>query len=202
MSYITSVKPQIDFWLALMLVIMLSPLFFILSLAGAIAFGNPFFMQTRAGKGGRTFRVVKFTSMLSDASLTESQRMTKYGVWLRRLSLDELPQLFNVLGGSMSLVGPRPLPVSYLPLMNKSQKNRLSLKPGITGLAQVSGRNSLSWDQKFSFDNLYVENASFLFDCRILGRTLPVWAKGEGVTFAGHATMPVFEGNSKQEFSE
>jgi len=202
MSYTKIVKPQIDFWLALLLVIILSPLFLLLTLTGSVAFGNPCYTQIRAGKGGLPFRLLKFTSMLSDASLPESQRITKYGVWLRRLSLDELPQLFNVLAGSMSLVGPRPLPVSYLPLMNKSQKERLTLKPGITGLTQVSGRNNLSWDQKFGFDSNYVEKISFAFDCMILLRTLPVWAKGEGVTYAGHATMPAFEGNLKQEVAE
>ncbi len=202
MSYITTVKPQIDFWLALLLVTILGPLFLLLSLTGAVAFGNPFFTQTRAGKGGRSFRLIKFTSMLSDASLPENQRITKYGVWLRRLSFDELPQLLNVLAGSMSLIGPRPLPVSYLTLMNQSQRKRLAVKPGITGLTQVSGRNNLNWDQKFGFDSLYVEKVSLSFDCMILLRTLPVWAKGEGVTYAGHTTMPAFEGNLKKEVAE
>jgi undecaprenyl phosphate N,N'-diacetylbacillosamine 1-phosphate transferase len=163
--------------------------------------GNPFFLQARPGKDGRIFYVVKFKTMSDrrDADgvlLPDAERLTPLGKIIRKTSLDELPQLFNVLKGDMSLVGPRPLLPEYLPLYNKQQGRRHEVRPGITGLAQVNGRNALSWQRKFEYDVWYVDHLSFCLDLKILCRTFLKVFSSEGISQPGHATTQHFTGNS------
>lgn len=134
--------------------------------------------------------------MLDQPGLAEEERITAYGRFIRRFSLDELPQLANILSGHMSFVGPRPLPVAYAGLMPDAQKRRFLVKPGLSGLAQVNGRNGLSWEQKFSFDVAYVEQAGLKTDLKVLMKTLPAWWTGEGISHPGYATMPVLGAKS------
>lgn len=163
---------MIDIIGAFLLLIVFSWLFVIIILAYLITFNTPFFFsQERIGKHERTFKLIKFRSLLN-APDTLQERRFRLGDFLRATSLDELPQLYNVLIGKMSLIGPRPLPVAYLPLFSESQRKRHSVRPGITGLAQVSGRNSLSWKTKFEFDVYYVKNISFLLDLGIVVKTI------------------------------
>lgn len=129
--------------------------------------------------------------MLDQPGLAEKERITAYGRFIRRFSLDELPQLVNILAGQMSFIGPRPLPVAYAELMTDAQKRRFNVKPGLSGLAQVNGRNGLSWEQKFSFDIDYVEQAGLKVDLKVLLKTFPAWWTGEGTSHPGYATMPV-----------
>jgi lipopolysaccharide/colanic/teichoic acid biosynthesis glycosyltransferase len=166
--------------------------------------GSPvFFRQTRPGYKGMPFVVYKFRTMTEarDASgvlLPDEQRLSAFGKWLRRTSLDELPQLWNVLKGDLSFVGPRPLLMEYLPLYNPEQFRRHEVKPGITGWAQVNGRNALGWPERLALDVWYVDHRSFLLDLKILGLTLFKVCKKEGVSAEGHATMPKFTGNGPQ----
>jgi lipopolysaccharide/colanic/teichoic acid biosynthesis glycosyltransferase len=165
--------------------------------------GNPFFFQHRPGKNSVIFLLVKFKTMndLKDANgnlLPDENRITRFGKFIRRTSLDEIPQLFNVLKGDMSLIGPRPLLVEYLPLYSTRQKRRHDVRPGITGWAQINGRNAISWEEKFEYDVWYVDNISFFLDMKILGRTLIKTFKSEGISQQGHATMPVFKGVERQ----
>lgn len=162
--------------------------------------GKPFFLQSRPGKGGKVFRIIKFKTMndKTDAQgklLPDGDRITPIGAFVRKTSLDEIPQLINVLKGEMSLIGPRPLLVQYLPLYNFRQMRRHEVKPGITGWAQVNGRNAISWEQKFEYDVWYVENISFLLDMRILLLTIKKVFIREGIAQEGQVTMEVFEGN-------
>jgi len=166
--------------------------------------GRPvLFHQERAGWMGRPFVLVKFRTM-TDARdthgvlLPDAARLTSFGRWLRRTSLDELPTLWNVLRGDMSLVGPRPLPVRYLPRYSPTQARRHEVRPGITGLAQVNGRNERTWEEKFAIDLDYVNRASLLLDLRILIRTLVVVLRQSGVTQSGHATAEEFEGTPRR----
>lgn len=159
--------------------------------------GSPvLFRQERAGLGGRPFHVLKFRTMRPPTSdeQTDEERMTATGRFLRASSLDELPSLWNVVKGDMNLVGPRPLPMAYNPLYSDEQARRLEVKPGLTGLLQVRGRNALSWDEKFALDTWYVEHRSWRLDLRILAETPLVVLRGSGVSHPGHATMPVFRG--------
>jgi sugar transferase EpsL len=164
-------------------------------------FGTPvLFRQSRPGLHGKQFDILKFRTMLdaTDANgrqLPDSQRLTRFGKWLRASSLDELPELLNVLRGDMSLVGPRPLLVSYLPLYSKEQSRRHDVKPGLTGWAQVNGRNALSWEQKFALDVWYVDHHSIWLDLKILLMTAWKVLKREDISSDGHATMPPFSGN-------
>lgn len=161
------------------------------------AHGRPvLFRQERPGKDGKIFKLMKFRSMRHpDAThVTDAERLTKVGKFIRATSLDELPTLFNVLRGDMSLVGPRPLLVHYLPLYSPEQARRHEVRPGITGLAQASGRNSLSWDEKFALDVRYVEKRSFALDVRILLMTIHAVFKRDGISQQGHATMTEFTG--------
>jgi len=190
-----------DLTLALLAFILTFPLFIVLTFGLAVSnLGKPFFLQARPGKDGKIFNIIKFKTM-SDCKdsrgnlLPDEQRLTKLGKIIRKLSLDEIPQLINVIKGEMSLVGPRPLLVEYLRLYNKMQARRHDVRPGITGLAQVNGRNSVSWDRKFEMDIWYVENYSFKVDLMILYRTVGKVFRREGVSAEGHVTAEKFDGN-------
>ncbi|WP_313055174.1 sugar transferase [Pseudomonas lopnurensis] len=196
-------KKGFDFLVSFMLLLLLAPVFLILYYLVLKDLGRPvFFNQQRPGYKGRPFTVYKFRTMHemeADGLLGvgDAERMTRVGRFLRSTSLDELPQLLNVLKGEMSLVGPRPLLMDYLPLYNERQMRRHDVLPGITGWAQVNGRNNLSWQEKFEFDIWYVENRSFLLDMKILWLTVVKVFKREGVSSQGHATSVRFEGNDK-----
>jgi lipopolysaccharide/colanic/teichoic acid biosynthesis glycosyltransferase len=158
--------------------------------------GRPiFFRQTRAGKNGKAFEILKFRSMRTGSG-SDAERLTRWGQFLRSTSLDELPELWNVLRGEMSLVGPRPLPASYLPRYTPEQARRHDVPPGITGWAQVNGRNGLSWEQQFALDLWYVDNRSFLLDLKILGLTLITVFRRENISAEGEATRREFTGNN------
>lgn len=195
-------KNIIDRFLSLFLIIFLSPVFLITGLLIFISMGRPIlFKQKRPGYKEKVFTLYKFRTMTNDTDengnlLPDEQRLTKIGNIIRSLSLDELPQLFNVLKGDMSFVGPRPLLVEYLPLYNERQKKRHDVKPGITGLAQVMGRNALSWKEKFEYDVYYVENLSFWLDLKIILLTIWKVLKREGVSQEGRATMEKFNGSN------
>lgn len=194
-------KPTLDFLVAFIGLLVLSPIFLFVMIALTIANnGNPFFIQKRPGKNERIFNIIKFKTMndKKDAQgnlLPDKDRLTKVGAFVRKTSLDEIPQLINVLKGDMSLVGPRPLLPQYLPLYNPEQKKRHQVKPGITGWAQVNGRNAISWQDKFKLDVEYVENASLLFDIKIVYLTFKKVFRSEGVSQAGQATAEPFKGN-------
>ena len=172
------IKPVLDFLTALIAFIVLSPIFVVVMIGLWFANnGKPFFYQLRPGKGERIFRIIKFKTMNDrcDANgqlLPDAERLTKIGTFVRKTSLDEIPQLLNVLKGDMSLIGPRPLLVKYLPYYSKREQLRHTVRPGITGLAQVNGRNKLNWDDRLELDAQYVENLSFLLDIKILFRTI------------------------------
>lgn len=171
------------------------PLFGVVSILSLVFMGRPvFFRQERAGKGGRTFRLVKFRSMRAGEG-TDAERTTGFGRFLRASSLDELPQLFQVLAGTMSLVGPRPLPVRYLPRYTAKQNRRHEVRPGITGWAQVNGRNTLSWKEKFALDVWYVDHRSLVLDLRILFLTVFKTLARSGVNRSAEETMPEFTGS-------
>ena len=182
--------------------ILLSPLILVLAVMVRILLGSPvLFRQARPGLGGETFEMIKFRTMRDSRDsqgelLPDSDRMTSFGRFLRSTSLDELPELWNVLRGDMSLVGPRPLLVEYLPLYSPWQARRHEVMPGVTGLAQVKGRNALSWEDKFNLDVWYVDNKSFRLDLAIMWWTLGSVFRREGVSATNSATMPPFEGNS------
>ena len=194
-------KPVFDITLSFFGLIALSPVFLVLTLILAIQNkGNVFFLPERAGFQGKPFRVIKFRTMnekKDDAGnlLPPGERITKTGRIIRATSLDEIPQLINILKGDMSLIGPRPLHTYYLPLYNETQQRRHNVKPGITGWAQVNGRNTISWQQKFEYDVWYVDNLSFRLDIKILFLTLLKVLRREGISQTGHATMEIFRGN-------
>ncbi|WP_301911709.1 NeuD/PglB/VioB family sugar acetyltransferase [Neisseria viridiae] len=183
--------------------IVLSPVFLILAYLIRKNLGSPvFFIQERPGKDGKPFKMIKFRSMRDAIDkdgnpLPDSERLTDFGKKLRATSLDELPELWNVLKGEMSLVGPRPLLMGYLPLYNEFQNRRHEMKPGVTGWAQVNGRNALSWDEKFSCDVWYIDHYSFWLDMKILFLTVKKVFIKEGISAEGEATMPPFTGNRK-----
>lgn len=162
--------------------------------------GKPiFFRQERAGRGGRPFKILKFRTMHLGEG-TDLERTTRLGAFLRRTSLDELPQLLNILKGDMALVGPRPLPTAYVPRYSLAQARRLEVLPGLTGWAQVNGRNALAWEDKFALDVWYVDNRSFLLDCRVLLKTIAAVFSSRGINASAADTMPEFKGsNSKSE---
>lgn len=176
--YRNIIKPALDFLTALIAFIVLSPIFVVVMVGLWFANnGKPFFYQLRPGKGERIFRIIKFKTMNDrcDANgqlLPDAERLTKIGAFVRKTSLDEIPQLLNVLKGDMSVIGPRPLLVKYLPYYSKREQLRHTVRPGITGLAQVNGRNKLNWDDRLELDAQYVENLSFLLDIKILFRTI------------------------------
>lgn len=181
--------------------IFLSPVFLILIYLIRKNLGEPvFFTQERPGKDGKPFKMIKFRSMRDAVDkdgnpLPDSERLTPFGKKLRATSLDELPELWNVLKGEMSLVGPRPLLMSYLPLYNEFQNRRHEMRPGVTGWAQVNGRNALSWDEKFAHDIWYIDHYSFWLDMKILFLTVKKVFIKEGISAEGEATMPYFTGN-------
>lgn len=181
--YARFAKRPLDFIISLAALLILSPLFLVLMITGAVAMGgNPFFLQKRPGKKDkngreRIFHLVKFRTMnnkrdQSGALLPDSQRLTKYGLFLRKTSLDELPELFNILCGSLSICGPRPLLITYLPYFTDEERCRHDVRPGLTGWAQVHGRNSVSWERRFRYDIEYVDNVSFKMDMKILWMTV------------------------------
>ena len=179
--------------------VMLSPLLLIIGLAVLMALGSPIlFRQERPGRHGRPFTLYKFRSMRTAgegaAPLSEAERLTRLGAFLRRTSLDELPELWNVLRGDMSLVGPRPLLMEYLPLYTPEQARRHDVRPGITGWAQINGRNAISWEEKFRLDVWYVDHRSLSLDLRILLRTIRRVLSGHGINEPGQATVTFFRG--------
>ena len=206
-------KRFLDFTLSLAALIVLSPVLLILTVLGAIAMGgNPFFVQQRPGKKDangqeKIFSLIKFRSMSNkkDASgqlLPDDVRLNKYGRFLRSTSLDELPELINILKGDMSIVGPRPLLVRYLPRYTPQQRRRHDVRPGLTGLAQVNGRNALSWEEKFRLDVEYVDSISFLTDVRILLKTVKTVLVRENISSATAATMEEFMGSPAEAAPE
>lgn len=194
-------KRLIDLVFSALGFMLLSPVFIIFTI---ILFfensGKPFFFQTRPGMQARFFRIIKFKTMndRKDANgnlLPDAERLTAIGRFVRKSSLDEIPQLINVIKGDMSLVGPRPLLVEYLPLYNDIQKKRHNVRPGITGWAQVNGRNTISWDDKFEYDTWYINHLSFWLDIKVMGMTIVKVFRSEGISKEGHATMEKFNGN-------
>ena len=194
-------KPLLDFVLSFLGLIISSPIFLIVFIALLFANrGKVFFLQNRPGKNEEIFKIIKFRTMNDkrDAQgnlLPDEERLTSIGKLVRKTSLDEIPQLINVLLGNMSLIGPRPLLPEYLPLYNDFQKKRHHIKPGITGWAQINGRNAVEWEKKFKFDVWYVENMSFFLDLQIMFLTLKKVLKLEGVNREGEATNIAFKGN-------
>lgn len=195
-------KRLIDICLSIFGLIFLLPIFIALWLFLTIANrgGGAFFRQLRPGKDEKIFELIKFKTMTDERDenghfLPDAERLTKIGKFIRSTSLDEIPQLLNVFKGEMSLIGPRPLLVSYLPLYNEVQKCRHNIRPGITGWAQVNGRNTISWEQKFEYDVWYVENVSFQLDAKILFMTIMNVFKRVGINSATHVTIEGFQGN-------
>jgi len=194
-------KHIVDFLLSVLAFLLASPVFLIVTLLLAIANkGNPFFFQARPGKNEKVFKVIKFKTMTDEKGkdgelLPDAERLTAIGSFVRKTSLDEIPQLLNVIKGDMSLIGPRPLLVQYLPLYNKEQKHRHDVRPGISGWAQVNGRNAISWEKKFEYDVWYVDNLSLMLDFKIILMTIKKVLVSEGISQEGEATMEVFRGN-------
>ncbi len=195
-------KRLFDFLAALFGLLLLSPIFIVVMIGLFFANqGKPFFFQARPGKGERIFKIVKFKTMNDkrDAQgnlLPDADRLTSIGAFVRKTSLDELPQLINVLKGDMSLIGPRPLLPQYLPLYNAEQKRRHEVRPGITGWAQVNGRNAISWQQKFEYDVWYVDHLSFATDIKVFLMTFKKVFKSEGISQEGQATAEPFNGSN------
>jgi lipopolysaccharide/colanic/teichoic acid biosynthesis glycosyltransferase len=193
--YARHLKRPIDALLAAALLVLLSPLLLALALAVRIALGRPvLFRQRRPGLGGVPFEILKLRTMV-DAPLPDEARLTRLGRFLRATSLDELPELVNVLRGEMSLVGPRPLLLEYLPRYSAEERRRHNVRPGITGWAQIHGRNAVDWAERFRLDVWYVDHVSFALDLRIVLRTVALVLRREGISAAGHATMPPFGGS-------
>jgi sugar transferase EpsL len=196
-------KRFLDFFLSVVALVVLSPLIVVVALLVAIKLGTPvFFKQIRPGYKGKPFYIYKFRTMRQafDAQgklLPDHERLTPFGKFLRSSSLDELPELWNVLKGEMSLVGPRPLRMDYLPRYTPEQARRHDVLPGITGWAQINGRNAISWDEKFKLDVWYVDHQNILLDIKILWLTVVKVFKREGISAEGHATMPDFMGSER-----
>lgn len=198
------IKRPMDFALSLIAIIALSPLLLVVALLVRTKLGSPvLFKQKRPGLNEEIFMMYKFRTMTDERDengelLPDSVRLTKFGRFLRSTSLDELPELFNILKGDMSTIGPRPLLVKYLPLYNDYQKRRHEVRPGLSGLAQVSGRNAISWEEKFDLDVEYVDNVSFINDWRIIFLTIKKVFIREGINSETEATMEPFKGNKKE----
>ena len=205
MANMNGVKRLVDVVGASLALITLSPLIGVVAATVRSRIGSPvLFRQTRPGRNGEPFQLVKFRTMTDDttpdgAPLPDDERLVEAGRRLRRWSLDELPELWNVLAGDTSLVGPRPLLMDYLPRYTDEQARRHEVRPGITGLAQISGRNNLPWTRRFELDIWYIDNWSVWLDLRILATTLLRVFSGRGISQEGHATMSAFEGSPKQE---
>lgn len=198
--YKALVKPFFDILSAAIGLVVLSPLLIVITVLLTLANnGKPFFFQLRPGKNGKIFKIVKFKTMNDKKDndgklLPDAERLTKIGAFVRKTSLDEIPQLINVVLGDMSVVGPRPLLTNYMHLYNEFQNRRHEVKPGITGWAQVNGRNAISWDQKFAYDVWYVDNISFTLDVKILLKTIIKVIKSDGINSADAATIEPFDG--------
>lgn len=199
------IKRILDIISSLLAIIILSPLLGMLTVIGAFEMkGNPFFTQERPGKDEKIFKLIKFRTMTNAKDkdgnlLSDADRLTRYGKFLRNTSLDELPELFNILKGDMSVIGPRPLLVQYLPRYNEYQHRRHEVKPGLSGWAQVNGRNAISWEDKFNYDVEYVDNYSMLMDIKILFMTILNVLKREGISSETSATMEEFMGTPEKE---
>ena len=202
-------KRFMDFWLSMLALIVFSPLLLVLTVIGAIAMrGNPYFVQKRPGKKRkngeeRIFSLIKFRTMSNKRDengnfLPDEVRLNRYGKFLRKTSLDELPELINILIGDMAIVGPRPLLVKYLPLYTEEQRSRHMVRPGLTGLAQVHGRNSISWEEKFALDLEYINKITFLMDLKIILKTVKKVFVKEGIHSETAVTMEEFTGDSKE----
>ena len=193
-------KRLLDFMLSLIAIICLSPVMLVTAVLVRVKLGSPIiFRQERPGKNEKIFAMYKFRTMTDEKDaegnlLPDEIRLTKFGKLLRSTSLDELPELFNILKGDMSIIGPRPLLVEYLPRYNEEQKHRHDVRPGLSGLAQVNGRNAISWEEKFRYDVEYVRNITFLGDCRIILQTVKNVIKRDGISAEGSATMEKFQG--------
>lgn len=195
-------KRVIDFLIALIGLIVLSPVFIVVMILLYFANqGKPFFVQARPGLNEKIFNIIKFKTMNDKKDsqgnyLPDSERLTPIGMFIRQTSLDELPQLINVLKGDMAIIGPRPLLPQYLSLYSEPQKRRHNIRPGITGWAQVNGRNAISWTMKFELDVWYVDNLSFMTDCKVMFVTVKKVIKKEGINQAQQATVEAFKGNN------
>jgi len=195
-------KRLLDFLSALIGLLILSPIFIVVTIGLFFAnSGKPFFFQSRPGRNERIFKIIKFKTMndkkAADGSLlSDAERLTTIGAFVRKTSLDELPQLINVLKGDMSLIGPRPLLIQYLPLYSQDQRRRHEVRPGITGWAQVNGRNAISWEKKFELDVWYVDHVSFLIDLKVFFTTFKKVFQREGISADGHVTIEPFNGNN------
>lgn len=195
-------KRIFDVTLSFGALLILSPFLLILTFLTAIAMkGNPFFVQERPGKNEKIFALLKFRTMTNERDekgtlLPDEDRLNRFGRFLRSSSLDELPELINIFIGNMSIIGPRPLLVKYLPLYNTEQRRRHEVRPGLTGLAQANGRNALSWEEKFALDVEYVDGLSFKMDLSIFWHTIKAVIKREGISQDGHATMEEFKGTN------
>ncbi|MBQ4585929.1 MAG: sugar transferase [Clostridia bacterium] len=193
-----------DIFLSGLAIILLSPVLLVLMVVGAIKMkGNPFFTQLRPGKNEKIFKLVKFRTMTCERDengnlLPDDKRLTRYGKILRSTSLDELPELFNIFIGQMSIVGPRPLLVEYLPRYNSEQKKRHNVRPGLTGLAQVNGRNAISWEEKFKLDVDYINKITLFDDVKIIVKTVVNVLKRDGISQQGNATMEKFLGTPEE----
>ena len=198
-------KRLFDILFSFIAILVLSPVIIALYFMIRSRMGVPvFFVHERAGLNGKPFKLYKIRTMTDARTeegelLPDSERLTPFGKKLRKYSLDELPQFFNVLIGNMSIVGPRPLLLEYVPLYNKKQRARLNVKPGVTGWAQINGRNAISWEKKFELDTWYVENQNFSLDCKIILLTIKRVFKSEGISAANEATMPKFTGSKNNE---
>ena len=196
-------KRVFDFFLSLIAVLILSPILLLLTVVGAVKMGGiPFFTQERPGKDGKIFKLVKFKSMNNKKDengelLSDEERLTAYGKFIRNTSLDELPELINILKGDMAIVGPRPLLVRYLTRYTKTQARRHEVRPGLTGLAQVNGRNAISWEEKFKYDVEYVDHVSFFLDTKIIIKTALKVIKRDGISSENSATMEEFMGQQE-----
>ncbi|MBR2327694.1 MAG: sugar transferase [Clostridia bacterium] len=202
-------KRFFDLFLSVIAFAALSPFFLILTVIGAIVMkGNPFFLQARPGKKDKNgkekiFKLIKFRTMSNAKDehgdlLPDDKRLTKYGSWLRSTSLDELPELLNIIVGHLSICGPRPLLVAYLPRYTEEQRRRHDVRPGLTGYAQAYGRNSITWEEKFEKDVYYVDHLSFLLDVKIIFKTVSVVMKREGISSETSATMEEFMGSERE----
>ncbi|MCV3424375.1 undecaprenyl phosphate N,N'-diacetylbacillosamine 1-phosphate transferase [Campylobacter sp. IFREMER_LSEM_CL1085] len=199
--YKNGLKRVFDFFLALILLIIFLPFIVLIGIVLKIVQGSVLFKQARPGLNEKIFYIYKFKTMSDETDengelLPDELRLKPFGKLVRSLSLDELPQLFNILKGDMSFIGPRPLLVEYLPLYNQEQKKRHDVRPGITGWAQINGRNAISWEQKFKYDVEYVQNCSFLFDLKIFFMTIIKVLKRSGVNKEGVATTDKFNGHN------
>lgn len=199
------VKRLLDILISLTGIVVLSPVLLILWVLVRTKLGSPaFFTQQRPGKNGKIFKLYKFRSMTDERDeegnlLPDEIRLTSFGKKLRATSLDELPELFNILKGDMSLIGPRPLLIKYLPLYNETQKHRHDVRPGLTGLAQINGRNAITWEKKFEYDVEYVNHLSFALDMSIFFGTIWAVLKREGISSENDATMEAFKGTPEEE---